>query len=59
MSFQASHWTLHEVQDLKPQERLLLLVLAEHADMIVTACGRRRVALPTRWEYRCRRYVVT
>lgn len=32
MSFKASHWAVHEVRDLKPLERLLLLVLAEHAD---------------------------
>ena len=32
MSFKASHWAVHEVRGLKPLERLLLLVLAEHAD---------------------------
>ena len=32
MSFKASHWAVHEVQNLKPQERLLLLILAEHTD---------------------------
>ena len=32
MSFKAEHWAVHEVRSLKPLERLLLLVLAEHAD---------------------------
>lgn len=32
MSFKAAHWAVHEVRGLKPQERLLLLVLAEYAD---------------------------
>lgn len=32
MSFEASHWAVHEVRGLEPLERLLLLVLAEHAD---------------------------
>ena len=32
MSFKASHWAVHKVRGLEPLERLLLLVLAEHAD---------------------------
>lgn len=32
MNFKAAHWAVHEVGGLKPLERLLLLVLAEHAD---------------------------
>ncbi|WP_303879455.1 helix-turn-helix domain-containing protein [Actinomyces oris] len=32
MSFKAEHWAVHEARGLKPLERLLLLVLAEHAD---------------------------
>ena len=32
MSLKAAHWAVHEVRGLKPQERLLLLVLAEYAD---------------------------
>ena len=32
MSFKASHWAVHEVGGMKPLERLLLLVLAEHAE---------------------------
>jgi len=32
MSFKAAQWAVHEVRGLKPLERLLLLVLAEHAD---------------------------
>ena len=32
MSRKAAHWAVHEVRGLKPLERLLLLVLAEHAD---------------------------
>lgn len=32
MSLKAEHWAVHEVGGLKPLERLLLLVLAEHAD---------------------------
>ena len=32
MSIKAAHWAVHEVRGLKPLERLLLLVLAEHAD---------------------------
>ena len=32
MSLKAAHWAVHEARGLKPLERLLLLVLAEHAD---------------------------
>jgi len=32
VSFKASHWAVHKVRGLEPLERLLLLVLAEHAD---------------------------
>lgn len=32
MNLKAAHWAVHEVRGLKPPERLLLLVLAEHAD---------------------------
>lgn len=32
MSLKAAHWVVHEARGLKPLERLLLLVLAEHAD---------------------------
>lgn len=32
MSLKAAHWAVHEVRGLKPQERLLLLALAEYAD---------------------------